>query len=92
MKTILAVATFLIIFLSSNSAFSDCYCTCMDGKNQPICDSTIEIRPICSPKVCPIENISIDEKIEFDGLTFTSFISMLDYLSHSFSLRCLICL
>lgn len=35
----------------------------------------------------PIENISIDEKLEFDGLTFTSFISMLDYLSISFSLN-----
>lgn len=35
----------------------------------------------------PIEDISIDEKFEFDGLTFTSFISMLDYLTHSFSLN-----
>jgi hypothetical protein len=35
----------------------------------------------------PIENISSDEKFEFDGLTFTSFISMLDYLSKSFSLN-----
>jgi hypothetical protein len=35
----------------------------------------------------PIEHISIDEKFEFDGLTFTSFISMLDYLSNSFSLN-----
>jgi hypothetical protein len=35
----------------------------------------------------PIENISLDEKLEFDGLTFTSFISMLDYLSDSFSLH-----
>mgnify|MGYP000143705067 CR=1 FL=1 len=35
----------------------------------------------------PIENIMFDEKLEFDGLTFTSFISMLDYLSHSFSIN-----
>ena len=35
----------------------------------------------------PIENISIDESFEFDGLTFINFISMLDYLSHSFSLN-----
>jgi len=35
----------------------------------------------------PIENISVDEKFDFDGLTFTSFISMLDYLSHSFALN-----
>jgi len=35
----------------------------------------------------PIENISIDEKLEFDGLVFTSFMSMLDYISNSFSLN-----
>ncbi len=35
----------------------------------------------------PIENISADEQLEFDGLFFSSFISMLDYLSHSFSLN-----
>jgi len=32
----------------------------------------------------PIENITIDEKLEFDGLIFTSFISLLDYLSDTF--------
>jgi len=35
----------------------------------------------------PIENISSNEKFEFDGLSFTSFISMLDYLSKSFSIN-----
>jgi len=35
----------------------------------------------------PIENLLIDEEFEFDGLTFTSFISMLDYLSNAFSLN-----
>jgi len=35
----------------------------------------------------PTESISINEVFEFDGLTFTSFISMLDYLSQSFSLN-----
>jgi len=35
----------------------------------------------------PVENIAIDDNFEFDGLTFTSFISMLDYLSSTFSLN-----
>ncbi|WP_159819020.1 hypothetical protein [Colwellia sp. 20A7] len=34
-----------------------------------------------------IENTAEDENFEFDGLTFTSFISMLDYLSSTFSLN-----
>lgn len=35
----------------------------------------------------PIEHSLIDETFEFDGLTFTSFISMLDYLSNAFTLN-----
>ncbi len=35
----------------------------------------------------PIEDLSSVELFEFDGLKFTSFISMLDYLSKSFSLN-----
>ena len=34
-----------------------------------------------------IDNISMDEVFEFDGLTFTSFISMLEYLSRTFALN-----
>ena len=33
------------------------------------------------------EDILADEKYEFDGLTFTTFSSMLDYLCHSFTLN-----
>ena len=35
----------------------------------------------------PIENTVVDENFVFDGLTFTSFITMLDYLSTTFSLN-----
>ncbi len=35
----------------------------------------------------PIEGNLIDEEFEFDGLSFTSFVSMLDYLSNAFSLN-----
>jgi len=35
----------------------------------------------------PIENTTNDENYVFDGLTFASFISMLDYLTHTFSLH-----
>ena len=31
----------------------------VNGSNQPICDSSIDLRPICGPKVCPIEPPSI---------------------------------
>jgi len=45
----------------------------------------------CGWELCvggiPMEDLSNSEKFEFDGLIFTSFISMLDYLSKSFSLN-----
>ena len=34
-----------------------------------------------------IESLSIDEKFEFDGLTFSSYASMLEYISNSFALN-----
>jgi hypothetical protein len=40
-------------------ASSECYCTCMNGRNQPLCDSSMDLRPICAPKVCPIEPPSL---------------------------------
>jgi hypothetical protein len=36
-----------------------CVCVCMNGSNQPICGSSIQLRPICPPRVCPIEPPSI---------------------------------
>ena len=38
---------------------ANCECVCMNGQNQPVCDSSIEIRPICPPQICPIEPPSI---------------------------------
>jgi hypothetical protein len=42
--------------------------------------------PLCIDGI-PIESTAIDETFEFDGLTFTNFITMLDYLSKTFSLN-----
>jgi hypothetical protein len=36
-----------------------CVCRCIDEVMQPLCDNTIEIRPICPPTVCPIAPPSI---------------------------------
>lgn len=40
--------------LYAGQAMAACYCTCMNGQNQPICDTAYEVRPICPPRVCPI--------------------------------------
>jgi hypothetical protein len=50
----------LVVALSfAKLVFADCYCACMNGINQPFCSSSIDIAPICSPRVCPIESPSI---------------------------------
>lgn len=36
-----------------------CVCLCMDGRNQPICESAIDLKPICPPRVCPIAPPSV---------------------------------
>lgn len=54
MRFVLALILFMPAF-----ALGDCYCTCVNGKNQPICESTIDLPPICAPKVCPLEPPSV---------------------------------
>lgn len=35
--------------------FADCRCACVDGKVEALCSSSIDIEPICAPRVCPIK-------------------------------------
>ncbi len=53
------ILLFLSIILLSNMAYADCVCSCVNGQNIPICSSSIDIRPICPPKICPIVPPSI---------------------------------
>ena len=41
----------LLLLLLPALANADCYCTCINGKNQPICESSMDLRPICGPEV-----------------------------------------
>ena len=42
-----------------HSATAGCICVCMNGQNQPLCDNSLDLPPICPPRVCPIEPPSI---------------------------------
>jgi len=57
MKKIIFTAFILILF--PNFVSAKCICTCFNGKNQPLCESSIDLPPICSPKICPIMPPSI---------------------------------
>jgi hypothetical protein len=40
-------------------AMADCSCACVNGSVQAICSSSIDIEPICAPRVCPITPPSV---------------------------------
>ena len=49
----------LFLFLSFN-AYADCSCVCIDDEVRAICSSTLDIEPICPPRICPIVPPSIE--------------------------------
>jgi hypothetical protein len=40
-------------------AAADCYCTCINGQNQAICDRAYEMKPLCGQSLCPLEPPSV---------------------------------
>jgi len=45
----------VFVFLACPAvAFADCQCTCVNGDVRAICSSSIDLEPICPPRVCPI--------------------------------------
>ena len=56
------IITIIIIELSlfsiASGAWAKCTCVCMNGKNQPVCTSALDLLPNCPPKVCPIKSSS----------------------------------
>lgn len=55
MKTLLALA----MLFASAAADAACVCRCMNGENQPLCSSSLDVQPICPPRACPVEPASI---------------------------------
>ena len=37
-----------------NASFAACTCQCVNGHVEAICQSTIDLKPICSPTLCPL--------------------------------------
>lgn len=56
-KLLLVTSIFGLILVESASA--SCRCACINGQVQAICSSSIDIEPICAPRVCPIETPSV---------------------------------
>jgi len=39
---------------STGPAAAACQCVCMNGSVEAVCSSSIDIEPICPPRICPI--------------------------------------
>jgi hypothetical protein len=48
---------FTIVLMANADA--SCVCRCVDGEVQPLCDSSIDLPPICTPTICSIVPPSI---------------------------------
>lgn len=61
MKSLLAIGALLLgIFMAVDEAMAACQCVCVSGEVRPICSSTLDVRPICPPRVCPIVTPSVE--------------------------------
>ena len=59
MKFLLSVVFFIFSLNFSSNSFAYCSCECVNGQVQALCSSSLDIKPICAPRICPIVNPSI---------------------------------
>ncbi len=54
-RRICVVLSASVLFaLNVEGANAECICQCVDGQMQPLCQSSIDLPPICPPAICPI--------------------------------------
>jgi len=54
MKSMVMGLGVCIALLMGAPAEASCTCQCVDGGMQPLCSSSLDIPPICPPRICPI--------------------------------------
>lgn len=48
-----------VLAFSTTPSEARCTCQCVNGQMQPLCESSIDLPPICPPTICPIQTPSI---------------------------------
>ncbi len=49
------LALALILIVTANApARAGCVCRCVNGQNIPICSNSLDLRPLCPPRICPL--------------------------------------
>jgi hypothetical protein len=49
----------IALVLLASGAHAECICRCVNGEVQPICRSSLDVAPVCAPRVCPITPPSV---------------------------------
>jgi hypothetical protein len=57
-KLFLVLVLGLLAFVSNVNA--SCQCVCINGEVRAVCSSTLDMEPICPPRVCPITPPSVE--------------------------------
>ena len=65
MKSTICLVGILLLF--PVLAGATCHCRCVNGQVTQLCDSTIDIKAICAPTICPIVPPSV-RPIETPGI------------------------
>lgn len=60
MKRMLVLMAGIGVLLATGVVNADCRCVCMNGSVQAVCSSTLDVEPVCSPRVCPITSPSVE--------------------------------
>lgn len=42
----------LVLSFVMGDSLASCECKCIKGKPIPICEETVKIKPVCSPRIC----------------------------------------
>ncbi|MCE9549477.1 MAG: hypothetical protein K8R50_00425 [Betaproteobacteria bacterium] len=58
-RNVVGLGILAVSLLTTSVANADCVCRCTNGENVPLCNSTLDLPPICPPTICPIEPPSI---------------------------------
>ena len=59
MKNLFKVTAVLLLVMLGGAAQAGCECQCVSGEVRAICSSTLDVRPVCAPRVCPITQPSV---------------------------------
>ena len=58
-KTMKIFRVIVCLTLGLGIASAACVCKCVNGNVEAVCESAMDLKPICSPRICPLPSPSI---------------------------------